>query len=311
MDEGTPQIVSKSGADFYVTFHGYDYETHAAARGVARTPDFGTWYVTGGVETLPGDVIFTGADCTGWNVTWANGTCIGGGESSIIKAPSGYMYQLIEATDGVLTCNLKWNAQWWPLGLVRSKTWSPSPLWEQMVFSQTPFIGGPGGHEPHVGCSIQYNHLHVDQISGYTYLSFWDVSFHPLNSSSPRQTWHLYQLDWGNPQLPMMWPGPPQTRPTCETVNGCRESCSSTFEECSSDGWWYCCDQCNGTHTCFDNPKLSSCACGQPQCDTIDDCRSTCSNFVECDADGTYYCCDDPYCNGTHACGGLLHCACL
>jgi hypothetical protein len=61
--------------------------------------------------------------------------------------------------------------QWWPLGMVRSKTWAASPQWEQM--RQTPFVGGPSGGEPHVGCSIQYNALWQDGPNGSTYFAFW------------------------------------------------------------------------------------------------------------------------------------------
>ena len=154
IDEGTPQIVEKVDGEFYVTFHGYDYARKRAARGVARTPDFVTWSVAGGTGQLPGDVIFAAEDCAGWNVSWAAGGCIGSGEASILRGPSGYMYEVIEVADVALTCDTSPGSQWWPLGLVRSKGWSPSPQWEQMTV--TPFVGGPGGGEPHTGCSIQY-----------------------------------------------------------------------------------------------------------------------------------------------------------
>jgi|EP01046_Picozoa_sp_COSAG06_P032926 hypothetical protein len=133
VDEGTFDIVEKSGGYFYVTFHGYDYKRRLAARGVARTADFQHWDTRGG--DLPGDAIFAAADCEGWNVSWTGG-CIGSGketavllsafyirmiiltrqardkhrqnlkqntycagEASILRAPSGYMYEVIEATD--------------------------------------------------------------------------------------------------------------------------------------------------------------------------------------------------------------------
>lgn len=149
IDEGTPQIVEKLDGDFYVTFHGYDYNRKQAARGVARTPDFFTWYVTGGAGNLPGDVIFSALDCNTWNVPWSGG-CIGSGEASIVRAPSNYMYQVIEAADQQLGCETGIDTQWWPLGLVRSQIWSPSPQWEQM--QSTPFVGGPVGNEPQTGC---------------------------------------------------------------------------------------------------------------------------------------------------------------
>ena len=107
IDEGTFQIVEKVAGDFYVTFHGYDYQRKAAARGVARTADFVRWEVTGGASNLPGDVIFAAADCSDWNVPWGQGGCIGSGEASILRTSSGYMYQVIEATDLELGCDLK------------------------------------------------------------------------------------------------------------------------------------------------------------------------------------------------------------
>jgi hypothetical protein len=209
VDEGTPQIVEKTlNGDFIVTFHGFDYVRKKAARGVARTLDFVQWEVNGG--GLPGDVIFSSEDCNGWNVPWSGTSgCIGSGEASILRTTSGYLYQVIEATDIELTCDTNWNQQWWPLGLVRSKGFTASPGWEQMEHFRTPFVGGPNGKEPHVGCSIQYNSLHVD-VHNVTFFSFWDVSFHPVNKTTPYQRWHVYSLVWGSDVLPMIWPGPPQ-----------------------------------------------------------------------------------------------------
>lgn len=263
VDEGTPQIVEKVGGDYYVTFHGYDYAKRAAVRGVARTPDFVSWNTTG--AGLPGDAIFAAADCEGWNVTWAAGGCIGSGEASILRDPrSGYMYEVIEAADGGLTCDTSWGGQWWPLGLVRSRTWAPSPRWEQMPRALTPFVGGPAGGEPRVGCSVQYNSLHADPGNNGTYLAFWDVSFHPANGSDPFSTWHLYELVWGKPVLPMPWPGPPQQGVDCSTADRCRASCPG-FVECAADGWFYCCaapSQCAREHACAGTPGLLGCACG-------------------------------------------------
>ena len=94
------------------------------------------------------------------------------------------MYQVIEAADVALTCDLDHGVQWWPLGMVRSKTWAASPQWEEMKTS--PFVGGPVGGEPHVGCSIQYNSLWQDGDGGSTFFAFWDVGFYPASPSSPR-----------------------------------------------------------------------------------------------------------------------------
>jgi hypothetical protein len=262
VDEGTPEIVEKVGADFYVTFHGYDYARRRAARGVARTADFVTWETTGGL--LPGDVIFSHQDCAAWDVPWAAGGCIGSGEASVLRGPSGFLYQVIEAADKDLVCETGWNAQWWPLGLVRAKTWAPSPQWEQMAM--TPFVGGPAGGQPHVGCSIQYNSLHRDTTTGATYMAFWDVSFHPANATVPFQRWHVYELVWGQGALPIPWPGPPQAPPAlpdCSSRASCKATCPG-YVECAADGAFYCCADtvhCAAVHDCTSDPGLHYCAC--------------------------------------------------
>jgi hypothetical protein len=183
--------------------------------------------------------------------------------------------------------------------MVRSKTWAASPQWEQM--RQTPFVGGPSGGEPHVGCSIQYNALWQDGPNGSTYFAFWvwkkplltsspnlkllfsccvlwlmsvfpchrqDVSFFPANRSTPAQSWHLYELDWTNTvSLPMQWPGPPQsngtTAPDCSTNTSCKATCAG-YVECPTDGIYYCCaapTTCSHTHNCVGHPGLHFCAC--------------------------------------------------
>ena len=264
VDEGTPQIVEKVGSDFFVTFHGYDYGTKAAVRGVARTPNFVAWNTTG--AGLPNDAIFAAADCASWNVPWAAGGCIGSGEASIQRDPrSGFMYEVIEAADVGLTCDTSWGGQWWPLGLVRSKTWAPSPQWEQMPRALTPFVGGPAAGEPHVGCSVQYNSVHRDPATNATFLAFWDVAFHSANKSAPFSTWHLYELAWGAPSLPMQWPGPPQQGVDCSTVDKCRASCPN-FAQCA-DGTFYCCESpaCTSQHACASEPGLLGCACPVPR----------------------------------------------
>lgn len=261
-DEGTPEIVEKRGGEYYVTFHGYDYKRKQAARAVARTADFVVWNVTGGAEPLPGDAIFTAQDCQGWNVPWATATgCIGSGEASVIRTASGYLYEVIEAADVGLECVTAQDQQWWPLGMVRSRQWSASPRWQQM--SVSPLVGGPGGHEPHVGCSIQYNSMHVDD-SGETYLGFWDVAFYPANKSAPAQSWHLYKLVWGPNHLPMTWPGPAEALPNCSSAAMCKATCPG-FVQCPSDSTFYCCADsvhCRGTHLCQGTPGLKGCACG-------------------------------------------------
>jgi hypothetical protein len=192
VDEGTPDIVEKIGDEFIVTFHGYDYAARRAVRGVAATADFVSWRVDG--IGLPGDAIFSSADCAGWNVSWAAGGCIGSGESSSLRGPGGDIYQVIEAADVELTCDTTPGQQWWPLGVVRSPVWAPSPSWEQA--RATPLMVGP-----HVGCSLQYNSLWRDDVTGMTWWAVWNVDF--ANGCS---WWHMYALDWAPTELPMPWP---------------------------------------------------------------------------------------------------------
>ena len=296
IDEGTFQIVEKVAGDFYVTFHGYDYQRKAAARGVARTADFVRWEVTGGAGNLPGDVIFAAADCLDWNVPWGPGGCIGSGEASILRTGSGYMYQVIEATDLELGCDLKRGEQWWPLGLVRSKTWAASPQWEQMDKAMTPFVGGPAGGEPHVGCSIQYNSLHTDSSTGTTYFEYWGVTFFPANATTPRQSWNVYELVWGAGTYPIQWDGPPQSppppprpAPDCSTLASCKRTCAG-FAECPADQRYYCCDAaagCTQQHNCSGTPGLRFCACPSKTDDEPDSPRASTVLLVD-DEDVVY-----------------------
>lgn len=198
VDEGTPQIVEKAGGLFYVTFHGYDYALKSAVRGVAATPDFVSWQTTG--AGLPNDAIFSSADCAAWNVSWAAGGCIGSGEASIVRAPSGYMYEIIEAADVALTCDLNAGEQWWPLGIVRSQTYAASPQWQQAA--TTPLMIGP-----HVGCALQYNSLWLDDATGKTWWAVWAIDF--VNGAEVCSSWHMYTLVAGPAPTEMLmpWPG--------------------------------------------------------------------------------------------------------
>jgi hypothetical protein len=198
VDEGTPQIVEiDSAGAFVVTFHGYDYGANSAVRGVARTNDWLNWDTAGG--GLPNDAIFSKDDCNQWNMPWAAGGCIGSGEASILRAPSGYMYEIIEATDVSLMCKLDAGVQWWPMGLVRSRTFAPSPQWEEfgqrgavsatataahttgsqlhraLHLNGTHATTGTGGTSttfigvPHQGCALQYSSMWQETAHGATW----------------------------------------------------------------------------------------------------------------------------------------------
>lgn len=162
VDEGTPEIVLKDADGFfYVTFHGWDAGRDQSARGIARTQDFVTWEVTGGL--LPGDAIFTSADCATWNISWAKGGCVGGGEGTMLFQ-NGTFHHLIEAPDISLGCLTTPGQQNWVLGLLRSPTFRPTLGWAQ---ARNPAVV-PAVKQ---GCYIQYHRLFEDSTN--TYLEFW------------------------------------------------------------------------------------------------------------------------------------------
>ena len=161
-DEGTPEIVKKDDQGYYfVTFHGCNKDATVSARGVAKTMDFVTWETSG--DDLPNDAIFGQIDCNTWNIGWVDGTCVGGGEGSILYGPDGYMYQLIEAPDISLSC--KGEGQNWVLGLTRSNVFSPAGTWEGM--NPVPTMVPPTVQ----GCYIQYHRIFTDGKS--TFLEYW------------------------------------------------------------------------------------------------------------------------------------------
>ena len=165
-DEGTPEIVCKDAGFFFVTFHGCPDGARTSARGVAKTRDFVHWEVDG--ADLPGDAIFSSVDCAGWNVSWANGTCVGGGEASIIdnRHDDGYLYQLIESPDISLAC--LGAEQNWVLGLLRSHSFARSGEWEQLP-ARNPLVVPAVKH----GCYLQYGRLFVDASRGASYMEVW------------------------------------------------------------------------------------------------------------------------------------------
>lgn len=98
-------------------------------RAVAATADFVNWRTAG--QNLPNDAIFSYLDCNKWNVSWANKTCVGGGEGTTIIGDDGYKYMIIEAPDLSLGCDTTPGVQNWVIGLVRSQTWAQSDKWEE------------------------------------------------------------------------------------------------------------------------------------------------------------------------------------
>ena len=110
--------------------------------------------------------MFTSGDCNRWDIAWAPGGCVGGGEGSIV-ASGDFMYQLIEAPDLTLGCETAPGVQNWVLGLSRAPAFEflATGLWHD--FSVVPTV------VPIVkqGCYIQYHRLFTD-ASGI-YLTFW------------------------------------------------------------------------------------------------------------------------------------------
>lgn len=144
-DEGTPDIVEKRGAYFYVTFHGFDYQSKHSYRGIAKTTDFHTW-ITNSAD-LPNDAILAPANCQ----TWSNG-CVGVGETSSITS-GGYHYILAEAPNKSLTCT---DGQDWVFGLARA----PVGLWPRWNSGQWAIATRPLLQEawpsPSTRCGLQY-----------------------------------------------------------------------------------------------------------------------------------------------------------
>lgn len=173
--EGTPEIITKDAAGYYyITFHGWDPTHDASARGVAKTRDFSTWLTAG--AALPDDAMFTGLDCTPWNISWASGGCVGGGAASILRSGD-YYYMLIEAPDISLGCLTAVGQQNWVLGLLRAPAAAFLPTTQWAPFSAVPTV------VPVVkqGCYIQYARIFADADG--VYLTYWAdnwLQFHVL-----------------------------------------------------------------------------------------------------------------------------------
>eukprot|EP00664_Eupelagonemidae_sp_cell27_P000002 gene2-2211_t len=215
-DEGTPEILRKDADGyFWVTFHGTPGKT--GVRGVAVTKDFVTWEVDG--HGLPGDVIFSKADCEGrnWTIQGEPFECCGGGEGSIVVSGD-YMYHLIEAPGGSLSCG---GTRQWPLALVRATTFLPSPQWEQL----------PGG-EPAVvpleptGCYIQYHRLFYDPKRDAYYLEYWTMAGGGVMQ--------VYKLVAGRGPQPIIVGGPQTPAPPTLPPSACPTPSGSYNESCSS-----------------------------------------------------------------------------
>eukprot|EP01116_Phalansterium_solitarium_P006220 TRINITY_DN18525_c0_g1_i1.p1 TRINITY_DN18525_c0_g1~~TRINITY_DN18525_c0_g1_i1.p1 ORF type:complete len:544 (+),score=170.09 TRINITY_DN18525_c0_g1_i1:155-1786(+) len=190
VDEGTPDIVSKTAEGYFVvTFHGFAYTEKKSARGVASTRDFVTWKVDG--FDLPDDAIFSSTDCNPWNITWAAGGCVGGGQGSVMQ-DGDYFYHLIEAPDLSLACLTTPGEQNWVYGLLRSPTmYAPSGQWQQI--QQNPFVFP----WVKIGCTLQYNRLFQDDDG--VFLSYWVIDY-----ANNRLELQIFQLQSGAGLVPII-----------------------------------------------------------------------------------------------------------
>ncbi len=161
-DEGTPDIVEKRNGFFYVTFHGWDYQGKLGFRGVAKTPNFREWIVSG--PDLPDDAIVAASDCQKWN----SDGCAGAGESTTLITGD-YQYMLVEGPSISLACT---NGQNWPFGLLRA----PKDSFPRWGGGWQQFPGNPllipswPGHRSR--CALQYARWILD--GNHVYLLYED-----------------------------------------------------------------------------------------------------------------------------------------
>lgn len=146
VDEGTPDIISKTSGKFIVTFHGFDYASKRGFRGVTSTDDFKKWALAG--AGLPGTPILGSTDCA----KWLRG-CIGVGQASILLSRN-YIYMLVEVMDKSLECLPN---QQWVFHLIRTRKGilpaSGAGKWQK--FSGKPFLT-PMIDDPETACKVTY-----------------------------------------------------------------------------------------------------------------------------------------------------------
>lgn len=200
-DEGTPQIVLKSGNEWYVTFHGASNNNGVihGYRGLAKTSDFQNW------TALAGDCIVDEKDAKGWNVEWNNTSvkAIGAGAANIMKEGS-YFYQIIECPDSDLN---GFGGQNWPIHLMRSSTlentsWTQCPNTYPLFPATQQLI------------EWQYPTIFKD-IDGITYVSI--TRYGPDSESGFR----IYKVvTGGGPTTPAIFPSNNVVNPSFEGGSG-------------------------------------------------------------------------------------------
>lgn len=176
-DEGTFDVVKFDGADYWVTFHGFDGSR--GYRGVAKTPDFVTWYAGDASKGLPTDAIYTRDEPNGWRESWIGGTSIGGGAARIVEE-SGLFYMFIESGDESLGCI---DGQDWDLGLLRAPSlattrWDQFPLGNPIAYSSK--LAERAGKS--LACNPAYGDIFRDVKRGETWMHFTRESVDPSYS---------------------------------------------------------------------------------------------------------------------------------
>lgn len=157
VDEGTPEIIHQSNGQFLVTFHGFDYASKKAFRGIASTPDFRTWNVTGG--GLPRGPLLSAFDCR-----HQLPNCVGVGQASTLFTEK-YIYVLAEAMDKSLQCL---SDQQWQFFLYRAPKGafpqSGSNVWQ--TYSDSALLK-PTSDDPATTCKVTYARWIQDGTSTY------------------------------------------------------------------------------------------------------------------------------------------------
>ena len=171
VDEGTPEIIAQSSGHFLVTFHGFDYASKRAFRGLASTPDFNSWRVKG--AGLPDGPLLGAFECA-----QQLPHCVGVGQASSLFTKK-HLYVLAEAMDKSLQCL---PGQRWQFYLYRAPRGkfpqSGSNVWQTYPGSA---LLKPSSDDPATTCKVTYARwiqdgfsiylVYEDRITGSVYLN--------------------------------------------------------------------------------------------------------------------------------------------
>jgi hypothetical protein len=171
VDEGTPEIIAQSSGQFLVTFHGFDYASKRAFRGLASTPYLNSWRVTG--AGWPVGPLLGAFDCAKQLPH-----CVGVGQASSLFTKK-HLYVLAEAMDKSLQCL---PGQRWQFYLYRAPRGkfpqSGSNVWQTYPGSA---LLKPSSDDPATTCKVTYARwiqdgfsvylVYEDRITGSVYLN--------------------------------------------------------------------------------------------------------------------------------------------